>query len=175
MLITELMPGGDLGTRIHKDTSLPRMTGWYRQGRYVLLGLARGLAYLHSIKVIWFDCKPGNVLLNRAGTIAKISDVGLSKMLAGSQTETALVSVLPNAFQWDTHFNEICKWSTQIFSYHKCIVIAVHLWRHIYIYTSREHRDFLVAERDTGLHGPRALLFLQWCWEISHHNGCGRI
>ena len=51
----------------------------------------RGLVYLHSQHIVWFDCKPGNVLLDHTGLVAKISDVGLSKMLAASQTETVLV------------------------------------------------------------------------------------
>ena len=51
----------------------------------------RGLVYLHSQQIVWFDCKPGNVLLDETGSVAKISDVGLSKMLATSQTETVLV------------------------------------------------------------------------------------
>ena len=54
----------------------------------------RGLVYLHSQQIVWFDCKPGNVLLDHTGLVAKISDVGLSKMLAASQTETVLVRVV---------------------------------------------------------------------------------
>ena len=55
------------------------------------LHAGRGLVYLHSRKIVWFDCKPGNVLLDHSGTLAKIADVGLCKMLAGTHTETALV------------------------------------------------------------------------------------
>ena len=41
MLITELMQGGDLGTRLRNDMEVPRRTGWYRQGCYYALGIAR--------------------------------------------------------------------------------------------------------------------------------------
>jgi serine/threonine protein kinase len=53
--------------------------------------LCRGLVYLHSRKIVWFDCKPSNVLLDYTGTLAKIADVGLCKMLGGTHTETVLV------------------------------------------------------------------------------------
>ena len=41
MLITELMQGGDLGTKLRSDRETPRKTGWYRQGCYYALGVAR--------------------------------------------------------------------------------------------------------------------------------------
>ena len=41
MLVTEFMPGGDLGTCIRKDASVPRVTGWYLRGQSILLGLAK--------------------------------------------------------------------------------------------------------------------------------------
>ena len=41
MLITELMQGGDLGTKLRSDKETPRRTGWYRQGCYYALGVAR--------------------------------------------------------------------------------------------------------------------------------------
>lgn len=41
MLMTELMQGGDLDTRLRNDMEVPRKTGWYRQGCYYALGIAR--------------------------------------------------------------------------------------------------------------------------------------
>ena len=41
MLITELMQGGDLGTKLRSDRETPRKTGWHRQGCYYALGVAR--------------------------------------------------------------------------------------------------------------------------------------
>ena len=92
LLVTELMQGGDLRTRIRNDSQVPRKTGWYQNGRYLALGIARGLTYLHSRNVIWFDCKPNNVLLDHTGTVAKIADFGLAKVLATTHTAGCLVS-----------------------------------------------------------------------------------
>ena len=92
LLVTELMQGGDLRTRIRNDTTVPRKTSWYQNGRYIALGTARGLVYLHSRGIIWFDCKPNNVLLDHTGTVAKIADFGLAKVLATTHTVGCLVS-----------------------------------------------------------------------------------
>lgn len=80
-LVTEFMDGGDLSRRIRKDKTAPRQTSWYQQGRYIALGIARGLLYLHNRGIVWFDCKPGNVLLNSSGDVAKIADFGLARIL----------------------------------------------------------------------------------------------
>ena len=47
--------------------------------------------YATCSQVIMFDIKSNNVLLNGKGVIAKISDVGLSKIMASSNTATLLV------------------------------------------------------------------------------------
>ena len=91
LLVTELMQGGDLRSRIRADSASPRRTGWYRDGRYIALGIARGLTYLHSRGVVWFDCKPNNVLLDHTGTVAKIADFGLAKVLTTTRTAGCLV------------------------------------------------------------------------------------
>ena len=46
---------------------------------------------LCCVQIIVFDIKAGNVLLDQDRVTAKITDVGLSKMLAGSNTATLLV------------------------------------------------------------------------------------
>ena len=86
MLVTELMDGGDLRKKIRQDTAKPRKTGWYQDGRYIALGIARGLVFLHDRRTVWFDCKPSNVLLDKTGTIAKIADFGLAKVLESTYT-----------------------------------------------------------------------------------------
>ena len=91
-LITEFMEGGDLGKRIRNDKCVPRQTSWYQQGRFIALGIARGLAYLHKRGIVWFDCKPGNVLLNGSGDVAKIADFGLARILEATVIMTHQVS-----------------------------------------------------------------------------------
>lgn len=41
--------------------------------------------------MISFDVKPGNILLDKTMTIAKLSDMGLAKLLTRSQTMTMMV------------------------------------------------------------------------------------
>lgn len=43
------------------------------------------------VQIIIFDVKPANILLDEACITAKVTDVGLAKVIAGSNTETLLV------------------------------------------------------------------------------------
>ncbi|BDA51310.1 probable serine/threonine-protein kinase DDB_G0281745 at C-terminar half [Coccomyxa sp. Obi] len=106
MMITEFMQGGDLRKAL--DQGSPSMCmGWYKKGRSIAMGLAQSLAYLHSqsarslfpihtdfksaagkLQVISFDVKPENILLDHTMTIARLTDVGLAKVLEGSHTNT---------------------------------------------------------------------------------------
>ena len=51
------MSGGDLGNALDRDmrdseeSGSERRLGWYARGRVILLGVARGLTYLHSERV----------------------------------------------------------------------------------------------------------------------------
>ena len=85
------MQGGDLKKRICNDKAVPRQTGWHRDGKFIILGIARGLLYLHSRGIVWFDCKPGNVFLDHTGLVAKIADFGLAKVLAATSTVGPMV------------------------------------------------------------------------------------
>ena len=94
-LITEYMQGGDLGGKLRSDKANPRQYGWYQYGRFILLGIIRGLVYLHSKRIVWFDCKPGNVLLDHTGRVAKIADFGMAKILESTFITGVLVSAMP--------------------------------------------------------------------------------
>lgn len=51
MLVMEFVGGGNLAKNLSQDKAEPRRLGWYRNGRFVLLGVARGLAFIHSRNV----------------------------------------------------------------------------------------------------------------------------
>ncbi len=73
------MQGGDLQTKLRDDTSESRKYGWYQKGKFIALGIARGLVYLHHKHVTWFDCQPSNVLLDHTGLIPKVAGLALAK------------------------------------------------------------------------------------------------
>ena len=91
-LVTEYVSGWDLGSALSRDRQRPRRTGWHQQGHLIALGIARGLAYLHGNGVLWFSCKPSNVLLDRSGAVAKIADYGLASFLAAMHSAGQMVS-----------------------------------------------------------------------------------
>lgn len=58
---------------------------WGGRGAQVALDVCRGLAFLHTQRVVWADCKPSNVLLTE-GWQAKVTDLGTSRLLRGHST-----------------------------------------------------------------------------------------
>ena len=62
--------GGDLRVAIHSDSA--RKLGWYGLGRSIALDVARGIAFLHSRKVIHRDVKSKNILLDEVGLPLRI-------------------------------------------------------------------------------------------------------
>ncbi|CAL8466330.1 g5866 [Coccomyxa elongata] len=89
LLILEFMQGGNLAAAIAADNEGggPRRLAWGRHGFGIATGIALGLHYLHSKRIIWFDCKSQNVLLDRTGMVAKLSDVGISKAMHNTHTQ----------------------------------------------------------------------------------------
>ncbi|CAI7777286.1 unnamed protein product [Closterium sp. NIES-54] len=60
--IYEFMPNGDLEKRLHPGTSPEPLS--LRQRLDILIGVARGLEYLHSFGIVHRDIKPANILLD---------------------------------------------------------------------------------------------------------------
>lgn len=79
MLVTEYLPGGDL-FHLFKDAKRSAEYKWYRKGQHVALDVTRGLAYLHTRRVVHLDLKSANILLALDGT-AKLADMGLAQVL----------------------------------------------------------------------------------------------
>lgn len=48
MLVLEFMAGGDLYNAMSKEGRGPRRFGWNVNGRFILLGIARAMAFIHS-------------------------------------------------------------------------------------------------------------------------------
>lgn len=68
------MVGGELFQHLKKIGKLDEHTASFYAAQIVI-----GLEHLHSLKIIYRDLKPENVLLDSEGNI-KLADFGLSKM-----------------------------------------------------------------------------------------------
>lgn len=76
-IVLELMRGGDLLTRIQRQTHLPE-----ENSKMFFYQMCHAIKYLHDQKITHRDLKPDNILLatNEQNTLLKISDFGLSKI-----------------------------------------------------------------------------------------------
>ncbi|KAG6489097.1 probable LRR receptor-like serine/threonine-protein kinase IRK [Zingiber officinale] len=78
LLIYEFVSGGSLHRHLH-ECSTSNTLSW--QERFdIILGIARSLSYLHRLKIIHYNLKSSNILLDGAGE-AKVGDYGLAKLL----------------------------------------------------------------------------------------------
>jgi len=73
-MVSEFIDGQDLSQVVKKRGALP-----IAQALNYTIQAGRGLAYAHSHGVIHRDIKPGNVLLDKNGTV-KVLDMGLARM-----------------------------------------------------------------------------------------------
>jgi serine/threonine protein kinase len=93
LLVYEYMPNGSLDTYLFGTGTGSSCPSW--RDRYgVMVGIARGLAYLHDgcrERIIHCDIKPENILLDRAFT-PKIADFGMAK-LVGRDFSRALTTM----------------------------------------------------------------------------------
>lgn len=67
--------GGELYYHLRKNTRFPEDTA-----RFYASQIISGLAYLHSLNIMYRDMKPENILLDEKGN-ACLADFGISKVL----------------------------------------------------------------------------------------------
>ncbi|CAM0948946.1 unnamed protein product [Alopecurus aequalis] len=90
ILVYEFVPKGSLDVILHGDKSIPLSLG---QRLQIAAESAEGLAYMHSkanVTILHGDVKPANVLINDDYT-PKISDFGISRLMATDKEHTALI------------------------------------------------------------------------------------
>ncbi|CAL5224202.1 g6845 [Coccomyxa viridis] len=119
VLVLEFMGGGDLSEAISNDRS--GHLRWYDRGQYIALDVVRGLAYLHACKCLHGDLTCKNILLSEDHSIAKIGDLGLSKMIRSTILELPVGGTLAFAAP-EVLLNMRCNEKADMFSF------AVVLW-----------------------------------------------
>lgn len=78
-IITEYMRGGSLASYLRHRSRTKYLS--LRERCDLALHAARGMSYLHEVKVVHFDLKPDNLLIDGDGPamVVKVADFGLSK------------------------------------------------------------------------------------------------
>lgn len=122
ILILELMEGGDLRGAL--SGPLAEFNSWDNNGHVLAMDIVRGVFYLHDNRVIHGDLKSKNVLLSRNFGTAKLSDVGMSRVLA-STFRTGDTQAPPGTFAYaapELLLGQRCTFKADIFS------LGVTLW-----------------------------------------------
>ncbi|CAK9323419.1 unnamed protein product [Citrullus colocynthis] len=78
LLVYEYVPNGSLYKHLHDGTG-DNCLSW-RQRFKIVLGMAKGLAYLHQNSIIHYNLKSTNVLIDSSGK-PKVGDYGLARLL----------------------------------------------------------------------------------------------
>ncbi|KAK4433492.1 putative LRR receptor-like serine/threonine-protein kinase IRK [Sesamum alatum] len=78
LLIYEYVPGGNLYKRLHEGSG-GNYLSWNERFN-IILGAAKGLAHLHQMKVIHYNLKSSNILIDSSGE-PKVADYGLARLL----------------------------------------------------------------------------------------------
>eukprot|EP00270_Netrium_digitus_P011466 TRINITY_DN3656_c0_g1_i1.p1 TRINITY_DN3656_c0_g1~~TRINITY_DN3656_c0_g1_i1.p1 ORF type:complete len:343 (-),score=100.51 TRINITY_DN3656_c0_g1_i1:345-1373(-) len=90
MLIYEFMDGGNLKDRLYNRGEFGMLT--WEQRLTVIQDVAECLVYLHQQNVIHRNLKPQNIMLNKAVTVAKVTDFRLAA--AGPEGDRTHISTL---------------------------------------------------------------------------------
>ncbi|KAL9172723.1 hypothetical protein ABFS82_03G066200 [Erythranthe guttata] len=94
LVVYDYMPNGNLGTLLQEASHQEGHVLNWPMRHLIALGVARGLAFLHSIPIVHGDVKPQNILFD-ADFEAHLSDFGLDKVTVATQAEAASTSAVP--------------------------------------------------------------------------------
>ncbi|KAG2310345.1 hypothetical protein Bca4012_024850 [Brassica carinata] len=94
LLIHEFVSGGSLYRHLHGDECV--CLTW-RERFNIILGIARGLAYLHGSNITHYNLKATNVLIDADTGEAKVSDFGLARLLASALDRCVLSGKVQSA------------------------------------------------------------------------------
>ncbi|XP_076958384.1 uncharacterized protein LOC143634100 [Bidens hawaiensis] len=86
LLVYDYMPNGNLATLLQEASHQDGHVLNWPMRHLIALGIARGLAFVHSIPMVHGDIKPQNILFD-ADFEAHISDFGLNKLTGPTQAE----------------------------------------------------------------------------------------
>ncbi|RVW22874.1 Rust resistance kinase Lr10 [Vitis vinifera] len=95
-LVYDSMPNGSLDKFVFLDQGNNIPLNWERLYK-IALGVASGIEYLHQgcdMKILHFDIKPHNILLNEDFT-PKVSDFGLAKLHSTDESIVSLTAMKP--------------------------------------------------------------------------------
>jgi serine/threonine protein kinase len=89
LLVYDYMPNGNLGTLLQEASSHQEghVLNWPMR-HLIALGIARGLAFLHSVSIVHGDVKPQNVLFD-ADFEAHLSEFGLDRLTIATPAEAS--------------------------------------------------------------------------------------
>ncbi|KAI7753876.1 hypothetical protein M8C21_025632, partial [Ambrosia artemisiifolia] len=116
LLVTDYVPNGSLQTKLHEPSPSSPPLSWRNRFK-ILLGTAKGLAYLHHSfrpPIMHHNIKPNNILLDE-NLNPKISDYGLTRILSkldkhvmNNRFQSALGYVAPELACQSLRVNEKC-------------------------------------------------------------------
>ncbi|XP_021724122.1 leucine-rich repeat receptor-like tyrosine-protein kinase PXC3 [Chenopodium quinoa] len=96
LLLHEYMSNGTLFQLLHENTKKPEYEPDWLTRLSIAIGIAEGLAFLHSVAVIHLDISSGNILLD-ANMSPRVAEIEISKLLDPSRG-TASISAVAGSF-----------------------------------------------------------------------------
>ncbi|XP_020237303.1 probable LRR receptor-like serine/threonine-protein kinase At4g36180 [Cajanus cajan] len=88
LLVYDYMPNGNLGTLLQEASQQDGHVLNWPMRHLIALGIARGLAFLHSVPIVHGDVKPQNVLFD-ADFEAHLSEFGLERLTMAAALEAS--------------------------------------------------------------------------------------